>query len=338
MIGAGPTATRGWWLAAACFVLAACSSKETLVVYSPHGDPILPEYEARFEAAYPDVDVQMLDMGSQDVYTRVRAESGRPAADVWWGGPDSLFMQAASEGLLEPYRPTWADHIDAGYRDANDLWYGTHQSPIAILYNTRGLDAADAPQTWDALLDPKWDQRIAIRYMPDSGTMQTFIGAIILRASSEDEGIDWLKRLHALTESYPRKPQLLFDHLKRHNTMISVWLLPDIVMQRDRHGYPFGYVVPPETPVIIEGIALIKDGPNVDRAKQFYEFVTTQEALAHQAKEYAKVPVRTDLDRSALPAWLQDLEVDAMEIDRGDFASNVGAWTDRWYREVYQGS
>jgi len=75
------------------------------VVYSPHGPEMLKDAEAQFEAAYPHVDLQWLDMGSQEVYNRVSAERARPACDVWWGGPSTMFMQAAEEGLLEPYRP-----------------------------------------------------------------------------------------------------------------------------------------------------------------------------------------------------------------------------------------
>ena len=42
------------------------STKQQLVVYSPHGMELLSDYEKQYEQLHPDVDVQWLDMGSQD--------------------------------------------------------------------------------------------------------------------------------------------------------------------------------------------------------------------------------------------------------------------------------
>jgi len=84
-----------------------------------------------------------------------------------------------------------------------------------------------------------------------------------------------LKRLDGATESYPESPQFLFDHIKRQEDLISVWLLPDIVLQREHNGFPFEGVLPAQTPVLTEGVAIIKDAPHPEWAKPFYEFVTT---------------------------------------------------------------
>ena len=65
--------------------LAGCSrapQTTPVVVYSPHGKEMLAEFEQKFEAVHPDMDVQWLDMGAQDAYDRVRTEGGNPQADV----------------------------------------------------------------------------------------------------------------------------------------------------------------------------------------------------------------------------------------------------------------
>ena len=55
--------------------MAACSSdkRTVLTVYSPHGKELLEYFEKGFEKTHPDVDVQWVDMGSQEVLERVRA-------------------------------------------------------------------------------------------------------------------------------------------------------------------------------------------------------------------------------------------------------------------------
>lgn len=323
------------WPLAALLALGGCAQqREVVVVYSPHGPEMLKDAEALFEAAYPAVDLQWLDMGSQEAYNRVSAERARPAGDVWWGGPSTMFMKAAEEGLLEPYRPSWSAAADPASKDPEDRWYGTYRSPLAILFNTRRYTRADAPQTWDALLEPAWRGKVTLRKPSASGTMRVFLGAMVLRQPDEDAGMAWLKRLHEATESYPESPQFLFDHIKRDDGLVTVWLMPDVVLQRERNGYPFDYVLPPQTPVLTEGIGIIRNAPHRGWAERFYEYITSADALAQQARDYAKMPARSDLDPATLPEWMQQ-PVDAMPIDWEAFAVREQGWCDRWEREVY---
>ncbi len=322
--------------AAVAVVLCGCgASRDVVVVISPHGMDVGKDYEARFEAAHPGIDVQWLDMGSQEVYSKISAERNRPACDVWWGAPSTMFMQAAKEGLLEAYRPSWSDAMAPADKDAQDRWYGIYQTPLAMLFNTRTYTRAEVPQTWDELLDPKWTGKITIRKPLASGTMRTFIGAMVLRAESEDAGIEWLKKLHAQTKSYQETPQLLFDNLKRSEDLISVWIMPDAVLQRERNGSPFDFYLPKPTPVLTEAIAIVKGAPHRKNAELFYEFVTTADALVHQAEAYAKVPARKDIDPKRLPAWIARETIEPMAIDWEKFAGQEQKWMERWEKEVY---
>lgn len=314
---------------------AACSSRDVVVVYSPHGPDVGKDYERMFEAAHPDIDLQWLDMGSQEVYNRISAERNRPGCDIWWGGPSTMFMQATKADLLGAYRPSWADAVGEGYKAPDDLWYGTYNTPLSIMFNTNKYTRDQVPQAWDDLLKPEWQGKITIRKPLPSGTMRTFIGAMILRAPNEDAGIEWLAGLHKATKSYRESPQLMFDHLKFNEELVTVWIMPDAVLQRERNGYPFDFQLLPETPVLTEAIAIVKDAPHRENAELFYEFVTSQESLAHQAKEYAKIPTRTDLDPATLPTWMVEQEVDAMTIDWALFAEKEQEWCRRWEKEVY---
>jgi len=325
-------------LVAIVLMLTACSSREVVIVYSPHGPDILSDYEKRFEAAHPEVDVQWLDLGSKTIFQRVRAERNRPAADVWWGAPATMFIQAADEGLLAEYKPTWAGAVPAQYRGENNEWYGIYASPLGIAYNTGGNSDDTVPQAWDDLLAPEWHNKITIRQPLESGTMRTFIGATIMREGGVEEGLAWLRKLDAATEAYMPNPQQLYDHMKRNPELITVWLMPDIALQRERHGYPLKTYIPPQTPVILEGIAIIEDAPNREWAERFYEFVTAPDALVHQAEEYWKAPVRIDLDRATLPEWLAQRETDILEINWREFAQKEEDWANLWREKVKGGS
>ncbi|HEV8304585.1 MAG TPA: hypothetical protein VGQ25_06485, partial [Gemmatimonadales bacterium] len=109
--------------AAALVVFTACSRdhRTPLVIYSPHGRDLLTLFEDRFEQLHPDVDLRWLDMGSQEVYDRLRSERANPQSDVWFGGPGTIFARAAADSLLEPFRPSWAGAIGAHGRGPGDL-------------------------------------------------------------------------------------------------------------------------------------------------------------------------------------------------------------------------
>jgi iron(III) transport system substrate-binding protein len=107
--------------ALAAWALACGGDRRTpLLVYSPHGRDLLVLMQRSFEARHPDVAVHWLDMGSQDVYDRVRSEAANPQGDVWYGGPQSIFARGAAEGLLAPYRPPWAGAVPEASRNRDD--------------------------------------------------------------------------------------------------------------------------------------------------------------------------------------------------------------------------
>jgi ABC-type glycerol-3-phosphate transport system substrate-binding protein len=87
----------GLRLVVATVLLAACAPDRRipLVIYSPHGRDLLTLLAGRFEQLHPDVAVHWLDMGSQEVYDRLRSERANPAADVWFGGPATIFARGA---------------------------------------------------------------------------------------------------------------------------------------------------------------------------------------------------------------------------------------------------
>ena len=151
---------------ALALALSACSADDRtpLVVYSPHGRELLQDFERLFEERYPDVDVQWIDMGSQEVLDRLSSERANPQADVWFGAPATMFQAAADDGLLEAYTPEWAAALPAEARHAAGLWHGTYITPEVIAYNTEAVSPDEVPTDWDEILDPRWQGPVLIRH------------------------------------------------------------------------------------------------------------------------------------------------------------------------------
>ena len=309
-----------------------------LLIYTPHGQDLLKESIARFKTAHPDVDVQFLDMGSREVLERLRAERNRPQADLWWGAAHMTFQTAAEENLLATYRPTWADAVPTDARDSQDRWYGTFKTPEVIVYNTDAVKPEDAPKDWDDVLDPKWRDKILIRNPNPSDSMRAIFGAMIWRFykdnNSPQQGYEWLKRLDANVKEYTVDGTLMMQKLVRREGVITLWNLPDVWIYKEQRRFPVGYVFPTSgTPVITDGIAIVRGAPNEEDAKRFYEFVNTPENLTLAAKKYYRIPVRKDLDRTQLPAWMNE-PVNEMQIDWNVMRNQINEWLRHWDTEI----
>lgn len=311
----------------------------TLLIYTPHGQDLLKDFVARYEKEHPDVDVQFLDMGSREILDRLRVERNRPQADLWWGASHTTFQTGADENLLAPYRPTWADKIPADARDAQDRWYGTYETPEVIVYNSEAVSAADAPKDWDDVLDAKWRDKVLIRNPNPSDSMRAIFGAMIWRFYKETNspagGYDWLRRLDANVHEYTADGTLLMRKLANKEGVISLWNLPDARLYQEQKGFPqLKYVLPTSgTPVITDGIAIVRGAPHEEEARRFYEFVTTPESLAHAARTYYRIPVRTDIDRGQLPAWMNE-PFARMPLDWNLLRQDGGEWLRYWDAEI----
>lgn len=322
--------------------LASCSgtdSRQRLVVYSPHGKEMLSAFEKAFEARHAGVDVQWLDMGSQDAYDRIRTERANPQADVWWGAPLTIFARAERESLLERYIPTWDQAVPAAMKSASGFWYGTFTTPEVIMYNTRLLNEHDAPKDWDELLDERWRDRIIIRYPLASGTMRIIFCALIQREARRtgnvEAGFAWLRRLDANTKTYAAEPTQLYLKIAREEGVLTLWNLPDVLIQREINGYPFGYVIPRSgTPLITDCIAIVRGTKRRLLAEQFYEFVTSREAMIQQARTFFRIPTRTDIPPDSLPAWARSLHLVPMAVDWQELEDREKEWMKRWDEEV----
>ena len=309
------------------------TSKRQLLIYTPHGQAQLKDFISRYQQLHSDVEVQFLDMGSREILERIRAERNRPQADLWWGAAHTTFQTAAEENLLANYRPTWAEKAPASSHDAQDRWYGIYETPEVIVYNSEAIPADQAPRDWDDVLDERWRDKVLIRNPNPSDSMRAIFGAMIWRFYREtgtpEQGYDWLRRLDRNVHEYTADGTLLMQKLARREGLLSLWNLPDVWVYKQR-GLPLAYVIPASgTPVISDGIAVVRGAPNEAEARRFYEFATSPENLTLAAQTYYRIPVRNDIDRTAFPSWMNE-PFTRMPLDWELLRKEGGEWLRYW--------
>jgi iron(III) transport system substrate-binding protein len=190
------------------------------------------------------------------------------------------------------------------------------------------VKAADAPKDWDDLIDPKWRGKILIRDPIASGTMRAIFGAIMARSMAQtgkpDAGYEWLRKLDANTKEYTLNPTILYQKLGRQEGVVSMWDMPDFATLEQRTHIPINYVIPKSgTPLLVDGIAIVNGAKHPVEAKEYYEFVTTPEAMIAAADSFLRIPARKDI-RDALS------QIKPMPVDRELMATHLDEWMKYW--------
>jgi iron(III) transport system substrate-binding protein len=339
-----PRRSRSRLGAAAALWLAACGgpggpARTPLVLYSPHGPDQLGILEKAFEAHHPEIDVRWLDMGSQEVLDRLRSERANPQADVWFGGPTTIFDRGIADSLLAPYRPVWAARVHRGIGPA-DLYWPVYRTPAVIAFNSRAVPADSAPRDWDDMLLPRWKDQVLIRDPMASGTMRAIWGLILTRSitatGDTGQGMAWLRRLDGQTRAYVLSPLLLTEKLARQEGLVTLWDLPDVLIDRGR-GMPLGYVFPRSGTVVIDdAIGLVRGSRHAEAAKLFIDWAGSDEALLLAARGVYRLPARDDLPPDSLPPWIREVEatMKVADIDWGLVTREGPGWMAYWDKRV----
>jgi len=279
-------------------------------------------------------------MGSQEVYDRVRSEKANPQADVWYGGPDTIFARGARDGLLEAYRPSWAAAIPPEALGPRDLYFGLYRTPAVIVYNAAAVPPGEAPRDWDDVLQPRWKGRVLIRYPLASGTMRAIFGMILARSVAEtgspERGFEWLRKLDGQTREYVMNASVLVEKIARQEGLVTVWDLPDVLLEM-RRSKDLAYVFPASgTPVIDDAVGLVRGARHSSQARALIEWLGGPEAQLLAAENAYRLPARTDLPPDRLPQWARDVEEKMVPAKMDwDLIEREGqAWMARWDREV----
>lgn len=308
-----------------------------LVIYTARDQGVVDKVVGMFNEKYPDVQVEVLTMGAQQILERVRGEKANAQADFWWGGTQSALMVAANEDLLAPFKPSFDDSIDAGYKDSEGRWYGEMLLPEVIMINSDVISKEDGPQDWDDLLKPEWKDKLVIRGVLASGTMRTIYSSMIYRQGPDtpEKGYEWLAKLDANTKEYAQDPTNLYLKLARQEGTISLWNLQDILLQKGLNNQPFDYIYPTSgAPILVDGVALVKDAKNEANAKLFYEFIFDEDVRVELAEELYMIPTRSDISKESMPDWYQDLDLKALDIDWEVMAEKEAEWMQYWDERI----
>src|SRR5207245_3724764 len=141
-------------------------------------------------------------------------------------------------------------------------------------------------------------------------------------------GFQWLRRLDAQTKEYVLNGPLLDQKIARQEGLVTMWDLPDILLNR-RDGLPLGYVFPASgTPVIEDALAVVRGARPRDVARASREYAGSVEAQLLATREAYRLPARLDVPADSLHAWARDVRgpITNADVDSKLVAERGAKW------------
>jgi iron(III) transport system substrate-binding protein len=279
------------------------ASQQKLVIYSSNEDTlhnvVFPAFRAETGIA-----VEPVSAGSGVVIKRIHAEKEQPRGDVVWGISRQLLE--VNKALFAPYVPAGAAAIDPKYREPNGLWTGTNLHVLVILQNTQSIPADQGPRNWTDLLDPKWKGKIAFTDPANSGSAFTTLTMLVDLWGGGDAGLAKVRELLANCRVLNRS-SLVFQGVGNGEYPLAISLEYAGYVWAS-HGAPVKAIYPLDGTVVqMEGVAVIKGGPDAAAGKAFAEYVTRKDVRETILKATFRRPTRGDLALSELPGKMPEL-------------------------------
>ena len=263
------------------------------------------------------IEVEPVEAGSGVVFRRVASERERPLGDIVWGVSRTLLR--ANKALLAPYASKNKDAIPVEYRDPTDLWVGNNLHLLVILQNTKSVPEAQGPKSWEDLTQAKWKGNIAFTDPANSGSAYSNLTMLAQLWGNNDAAWEKVGQLLANTKVLNRS-SLVFQGVGSGEFALGM-SLEYAGYQWSSNGAPVKVIYPQDGTIAqMEGVAVIKGGPNTENAQAFTDYVSRKDVREKILGFAFRRAARGDLDLSKLPGQMPQLtDVKLVDYDEDNW-------------------
>ena len=320
--------TAAMLLSLASFASAEGASGKVML-YSSMQEAQLQAIEQAFEAKYPGVDMEYYYAGGGKLVTKMTTaaqDGGQIASDLVWLGDPSDYEVFKKNGWLEPYVSPETDHIAKEYMDPEGYYTAGRLVTMGIAWFI-GVDEADAPKTWNDLLDPKWQGQIIMTDPAQASTTKYWMAAMM---QSEKYGPEFFKKLRE--NGVELESGTTATHNRVADASYQVGICLDYVSANlIAEGSPMAFHYTTEDVITMTSpVAIIKGCANPDNAKLLMDFILSkegQEVLVANNLVSVRDDVEMQVDTSAIAAI-------NMPVDYTELGENLQGYLDQ-FNEIF---
>ena len=168
------------------------------------GDAYQPLFDKFTEEVGPKV--EFISMSSGEVLSKLKAEGGTPAADLWFGGGIDAFMDAKDNDLLEKVDFDAADELAPEFKDSDNYWFSKGVTVVGFIVNNDILKekGLEAPKSWDDLTKEEYQGEVLMSNPAISGTNYAVVNAL-LQTKGDEEGWKYFEALNKNVDYYSKR-------------------------------------------------------------------------------------------------------------------------------------
>jgi iron(III) transport system substrate-binding protein len=259
--------------------LEAGAKKEGNLILYATGTQIRPLIE-HFGKKYPYIRTRLDRANSTKTLRKVLEEykAGAHIGDGLELTAGALGVMRNSKILIKYYSPELAS-FDKAAIGPGGFWVGVRESYGGMAYNSKIIKAADAPKTWDDLLDPKFKGKMAISDSPT--TKGNWAGVLLLT-----KGKDWFRKLaNQNITRFKMSSRALANLNAAGEVIISARASNAHIANSRRKGASLVFVEPGPMAVSDTGVAVLKNAPHPHAMMLMVDFLTSEEGQ----KMYVKI-------------------------------------------------
>lgn len=283
------------------------------------------------------INVLMTRRSSGETYAQIRAESGQPRGDIWWGGTGDPHLQAAQEDLTSTYESSMLPELqDWAVRQAeasNFRTVGIYAGGLGYGYNS-DLIQDNAPACWSDLLDSRFRDDVQVANPNSSGTAYTML-ATLVQLFGEEEAFDYMRELNSNINQYTQSGSAPIRAAGTGESAVGIVFMHDAVAQAVQ-GSPIVTVAPCEgTGYEIGSMSIIEGGPNSDNARAWYDWALSADAqeLAVQANSF-QVPSNVNAQIPPQAPRLEDITLIDYDFELYGSSEERNRLLERWDQEI----
>jgi iron(III) transport system substrate-binding protein len=273
-----------------------------LVVYSNQGLETIQEYSHAFQKKYPFIKVDASRLQGAQGLDRILLEHrvGKLPADVVGVDFDNI-GELLKSGMHARYDSPQKKNYPNQFWDKDGRWYTPDYTLVVMAYNTNLVKPAEAPKSYQDLLNPKWKNDIIIDNEPEQAVFAWLI------EWGEEKTAQYMKALMRNGTVARRGHTLQVQLLCSGESKIAVEVYPPRVLQmKYEKKCPIAMVFPNPTPGSLgshTGIA--KSAKNPHAAALYIDFMLSDDGVAALARSGGTISAR----KGAKAGWQEIIDV-----------------------------
>ena len=285
---------------------AASAGEITLYTSQPEADAA--KTVERFQAAYPDITVQIFRSGTSDILSKLAAEfsAGAPQADVLLIA-DAVSMELLKgQDRLAPYAEADVSGLAADSFDKDMTYFGSKLITTGIAYHS---DAPFQPKTWADLTAAEVKGGVVMPSPLYSGAAAFLLSTFV---ADDSKGWGYFDSLKANELVAVRGNGAVLKSIASGEKPYGI-LVDFMALNAKADGSPIEFVFPDEGVIAVtEPVAIMKSTDNLEDSKKFIDFILSEEGQK-LALEQGYLPANKSVGN---PAWLPEgTEITIMPAD-----------------------